>query len=93
MYVFASKGHIFNTTSTAKLDYAMEDYLGWGNGLIIFIICTFHSYFKTANTEYVSTELTFLQQYHPAAQDWLHTEAKQGWAWSAPGWETSLGCC
>ncbi len=36
------------------------------------------------------------QPYHPAAQDWLPTEAKQGWAWSVPGWETSrekLGCC
>ncbi len=22
-------------------------------------------------------------------QDWLPTEAKQGWAWSVPGWETS----
>ncbi len=29
------------------------------------------------------------QSYHPAAQDWLPTEAKQGWAWSVPGWETS----
>ncbi len=28
------------------------------------------------------------QSYHPAAQDWLPTEAKQGWAWSLPGWET-----
>ncbi len=34
------------------------------------------------------------QPYHPAAQDWLPTEAKQGWAWSVPGWETSWegGC-
>ncbi len=30
------------------------------------------------------------QPYHPTAQDWLPTEAKQGWAWSVPGWETSL---
>ncbi len=29
------------------------------------------------------------QPYHPAAQDRLPTEAKQGWAWSVPGWETS----
>ncbi len=29
------------------------------------------------------------QPYHPAAQGWLPTEAKQGWAWSVPGWETS----
>ncbi len=29
------------------------------------------------------------QPYHPAAQDWLSTEVKQGWAWSVPGWETS----
>ncbi len=29
------------------------------------------------------------QPYHPVAQDWLPTEAKQGWAWSVPGWETS----
>ncbi len=29
------------------------------------------------------------QQYHPAAQDWLTTETKQGWALSVPGWETS----
>ncbi len=29
------------------------------------------------------------QPYHPAAQDWLPTEAKQGWAWSVPGWEIS----
>ncbi len=29
------------------------------------------------------------QPYHPATQDWLPTEAKQGWAWSVPGWETS----
>ncbi len=28
------------------------------------------------------------QPYHPAAQDWLPTEAKQGWAWPVPGWET-----
>ncbi len=29
------------------------------------------------------------QPYHPEAQDRLPTEAKQGWAWSVPGWETS----
>ncbi len=29
------------------------------------------------------------QPYLPAAQDWLPTEAKQGWAWSVPGWEIS----
>ncbi len=29
------------------------------------------------------------QPYHPVAQDWIPTEAKQGWAWSVPGWETS----
>ncbi len=29
------------------------------------------------------------QPYHPAAQDMLSTEAKQGWAWSVPEWETS----
>ncbi len=29
------------------------------------------------------------QPYHSAAQDRLPTEAKQGWAWSIPGWETS----
>ncbi len=29
------------------------------------------------------------QPYHPAAQDRSPTEAKQGWAWSVPGWETS----
>ncbi len=28
------------------------------------------------------------QPYHTAAQDRLPTEAKQGWAWSVPGWET-----
>ncbi len=28
------------------------------------------------------------QPYHPAAQDWLPTESKQGWVWSVPGWET-----
>ncbi len=28
------------------------------------------------------------QRYHPAAQDRLPTEAKQGWAGSVPGWET-----
>ncbi len=27
--------------------------------------------------------------YYPAAQDRLPTEAKQGWVWSVPGWETS----
>ncbi len=32
--------------------------------------------------------IAFQQPYHPAAQDWLPTEAKQGWAWSVPGWET-----
>ncbi len=34
------------------------------------------------------------QAHHPAAQDWLPTEAKQGWAWSVSGWETweKLGC-
>ncbi len=31
----------------------------------------------------------YQQPYQPAAQDWLPTEAKQGWAWSVPGWETS----
>ncbi len=31
----------------------------------------------------------FQQPYHHAAQDRLPTEAKQGWAWSEPGWETS----
>ncbi len=30
------------------------------------------------------------QPYHPVAQDWFPTEAKEGWAWSVPGWETSL---
>ncbi len=33
---------------------------------------------------------------HITLQPWLPTEAKQGWAWSVPGWETSwvkLGCC
>jgi len=30
-----------------------------------------------------------LQPYHPVAPDWLPTEAKQGWAWSILGWETS----
>ncbi len=29
------------------------------------------------------------QPYHPAGQDWLPTEAKQGLAWSVPEWETS----
>ncbi len=29
------------------------------------------------------------QPYHPVAQDWLPTEAKQGWAWSVSEWETS----
>ncbi len=29
------------------------------------------------------------QPYHPVAQDWLPTEAKYGWAWSVPEWETS----
>jgi len=24
----------------------------------------------------------------PCTQDWLPTEAKQGWAWLVPGWET-----
>ncbi len=33
--------------------------------------------------------LGWRQPYQPAAQDWLPTEAKQGWAWSVPGWETS----
>ncbi len=28
------------------------------------------------------------QPYHPTAQDQLPTEAKQGWNWSVPGWET-----
>jgi len=28
------------------------------------------------------------QTYHPVGQDWLPTEAKQGWAWLVPGWET-----
>ncbi len=33
---------------------------------------------------------------HITLQPWLPTEAKKGWAWSVPGWETSwvkLGCC
>ncbi len=29
------------------------------------------------------------QPKHSAAQDRFPTEAKQGWAWSVPGWETS----
>ncbi len=29
------------------------------------------------------------QAFHPVAQDWSLTEAKQGWAWSVPGWVTS----
>ncbi len=29
------------------------------------------------------------QPYHPAAQDWLPTEAMQRWARAVPGWETS----
>ncbi len=29
------------------------------------------------------------QPYPPVARDWLPTKAKQGWAWSVPGWETS----
>ncbi len=33
-------------------------------------------------------EIKCRQPYHPAAQDRLPTEAKQGWAWSVPGWET-----
>ncbi len=33
--------------------------------------------------------ITTTQTYHPAAQDRLPTEAKQGWAWSVPRWETS----
>ncbi len=35
------------------------------------------------------------QPYHPAAQDWLPTEAKQGWAWSVPGWDLlgKVGYC
>ncbi len=27
--------------------------------------------------------------YHSAALTWSPTEAKQGWTWSVPGWETS----
>ncbi len=41
-------------------------------------------------------QLDVAQPYHPVAQDRFPTEAKQGWAWSVPGWETSwekLGCC
>ena len=26
--------------------------------------------------------------YHPASHCWLTPEAKQGWSWSVPGWET-----
>ena len=26
--------------------------------------------------------------YHPAYHCWLASEAKQGWSWSVPGWET-----
>ncbi len=40
---------------------------------------------NTLGFEFVANMLT----YHPAAQDWSPTEAKQGWAWSVPGWETS----
>ncbi len=39
--------------------------------------------------EYLSLSPYQPQPYHPAAQDWLPTEAKQGWAWLVPGWETS----
>ncbi len=41
------------------------------------------------HTEEQSTKSAIRQPYYPAAQDWLPTEAKQGWAWSVPGWETS----
>ncbi len=34
-------------------------------------------------------QMPYPQPYHPAAQDRLPTEAKQGWAWSVSGWETS----
>ncbi len=38
---------------------------------------------------YHPTCCSIIMQHHPAAQDRLPTEAKQGWAWSVPGWETS----
>ncbi len=40
-------------------------------------------------THFTLTQVGNEQPYHPAAQDWSPTEAKQGWAWLVPGWETS----
>ncbi len=37
----------------------------------------------------VHREVLLPEPYHPAAQDWLRTEAKQGWDWLVPGLETS----
>ncbi len=41
------------------------------------------------DTDWVCILSTNQQLNHPVAHDWLPTEAKQGWAWSGPGWETS----
>ncbi len=40
---------------------------------------------------YSSIPPLYQQPYHPTAQDRLPTEAKQGWAWSVPEWETYWG--
>jgi len=50
---------------------------------------------KYVTLKYVHMSLC-QQPYHPVVQDWLPTEAKQGWAWLVPGWETfweKPGCC
>ncbi len=47
----------------------------------------FNSEFVFLNLKLISVPLINQQPYHPAAQDCLPTEAKQGWAWSVPGWE------
>ncbi len=40
-------------------------------------------------TNQSSSWIALYQPYHPTAQERLPTEAKQGWAKSVPGWETS----
>jgi len=46
-------------------------------------------HWKKYTIHYLLIDTTICQQsYHPVAQDWLPTEAKQGWAWLVPGLET-----
>ncbi len=59
------------------------------NSVAIYLkpLCMMH-YKSSFNAWLMPCNIAY-RPYHPAAQDWLPTEAKQGGAWSVSGWETS----